>query len=220
MFNRHINTQTAFLDLLFNTLVGYVFLFVMAFLLINPITENNNVRSNAQFIINITWPDANPDDVDVWLEDPTGNTLWFRQKDIGLMHLDRDDLGSSGDSITLGDGTTITSTKNQEIVTIRGFIAGEWTLNIHMYKKNCKKPTPVTVIMSRINPSVQVLVNKVIILKELWEEVTITRFTMKRDGTIFKWDTLKKNLVQGKSAGDLPMPETGRPVNPDGLGGL
>ena len=42
----------AFIDLLFNTLVGFVFLFVMAFILIKPMQKNPNVEVVAEFIIN------------------------------------------------------------------------------------------------------------------------------------------------------------------------
>jgi len=35
------------------------------------------------------------------LQDPAGNVLHFRQKDVGLAHLDRDDLGKINDIITL-----------------------------------------------------------------------------------------------------------------------
>ena len=41
--HRSYGSQVAFIDLLFNTLVGFVFLFVMAFILINPIAKKSNV---------------------------------------------------------------------------------------------------------------------------------------------------------------------------------
>jgi len=196
MFHKTYYNQTSMLDLLFNTLVGFVFLFVMAFLLINPITEKHNVRTNAEYIISLTWPDDNKNDIDVWLEDPAGHLLWFRAKDVGLMHLDRDDLGWDSDKITLADGSEISYDHNQEIVTIRGFIPGEWTLNVHWYKEKCKKKAEVLVQFSKLNPSVKLLLSKRITFKEEWEEITVSRFTMSRKGDITNWDTLPKKLVK------------------------
>lgn len=195
MYHKTYHNQTSFLDLLFNTLVGFVFLFVMAFLLINPIAEKANIKSNAEFIIDMTWQTGNRNDVDIWLEDPVGNLLWFRAKDVGLMHLDRDDLGHDSDNITLPDGSVISHEMNQEIVTIRGFIPGEWTLNIHFYLEKDKVRPIVSVQFSKLNPSVKLLLNKKITLTEEWQEETVARFTMDRQGEISNWNTLPKNLV-------------------------
>lgn len=195
MYHKTYHNQTSFLDLLFNTLVGFVFLFVMAFLLINPIAEKANIKSNAEFIIDMTWQTGNKNDVDIWLEDPVGNLLWFRAKDVGLMHLDRDDLGHDSDNITLPDGSVISHEMNQEIVTIRGFIPGEWTLNIHFYLEKDKVRPIVSVQFSKLNPSVKLLLNKKITLTEEWQEETVARFTMDRQGEISNWNTLPKNLV-------------------------
>lgn len=195
MFHKTYHNQTSFLDLLFNTLVGFVFLFVMAFLLINPITEKANIRSNAEFIVDMTWQTGNKNDVDIWLEDPVGNLLWFKAKDISLMHLDRDDLGHDSDNITLPDGSIISHEFNQEIVTIRGFIPGEWTLNIHFYLEKDKVRPIVSIQFSKLNPSVKLLLSKTITLTEVWQEETVARFTMDRQGGISNWDTLPKKLV-------------------------
>ena len=49
------------------------------------------------------------------------------------MHLDRDDLGDKNDKIYLPDGSMIKVPQNQELLTIRGIVPGEYVLNIHMY---------------------------------------------------------------------------------------
>ena len=85
--HRSYGSQVAFIDLLFNTLVGFVFLFVMAFILINPIAKKSNVDIVAEYIIKITWPTDSPDDIDLWMRDPLGNFVGFKSKDVGLMSL-------------------------------------------------------------------------------------------------------------------------------------
>lgn len=200
MQRRRYYNNTSFLDLLFNTLVGFVLLFIMAFLLINPMAKDADIKTKAEFVITVTWNDTSQDDVDTWLQDPAGNTLHFRQKDIGLAHLDRDDLGMINDSITLPDGRTIAYTHNQELTTIRGFITGEWVLNIHMYKKRDPAPTVVEVRIDKLNPKIQTLFYKKINIDNEWEEITVTRFEMSGRGDIISWDDLPKSLIQHNGA--------------------
>ena len=188
--------NTSFLDLLFNTLVGFVLLFIIAFLLINPNIKKADIKTKAEFVITVTWNDNSQDDVDTWLQDPAGNVLHFRQKDVGLAHLDRDDLGKINDIITLDDGRQVEYTHNQELATIRGFLTGEWVLNVHMYSKRDANPTLVEVRIDKLNPKVQTLFYKKIVMKSKWEEVTVTRFVMTNQGDIISWDDLPKTLLK------------------------
>jgi hypothetical protein len=184
------------LDLLFNTLVGFVLLFIISFLLINPSIKKADIKTKAEFVITVTWNDDSQDDVDTWLRDPAGNVLHFRQKDVGLAHLDRDDLGKINDIITLDDGRRIEYTHNQELTTIRGFVTGEWVLNVHMYSKRDSNPTLVEVRIDKLNPKVQTIFYKKIVMKSKWEEVTVTRFVMTDQGDIISWDDLPKKLLK------------------------
>ncbi len=188
--------NTSFLDLLFNTLVGFVLLFIIAFLLINPSVKKADIKTKAEFVITVTWNDNSQDDVDTWLQDPAGNVLHFRQKDVGLAHLDRDDLGKINDIITLDDGRQVEYTHNQELTTIRGFLTGEWVLNVHMYNKREANPALVEVRIDKLNPKVQTLFYKKIVMKSKWEEVTVTRFVMTNQGDIISWDDLPKALLK------------------------
>ena len=97
--SKSYNSNTSFLDILFNTLVGFVLLFIIAFLLISPVKKKKEIEQKAEYVITITWPGDMSDDVDSWLEDPTGKVMYFRKREAGLMHLDRDDLGSLNDTI-------------------------------------------------------------------------------------------------------------------------
>ena len=188
--------NTSFLDLLFNTLVGFVFLFIIAFLLINPSLKKADIKTKAEFVITVTWNDYSQDDVDTWLQDPAGNVLHFRQRDVGLAHLDRDDLGKLNDTITLDDGRRVEYPHNQELTTIRGFLTGEWVLNVHMYNKRDANPILVEVRIDKLNPKVETVFYKKIVMKSRWEEITVTRFVMTNQGDIINWDDLPKTLVK------------------------
>ena len=58
------HSNVSFLDLLFNLVVGFVMLFIIAFLLIRPIAENKQIEQKAEYIISVTWPKEFADDVD------------------------------------------------------------------------------------------------------------------------------------------------------------
>ena len=60
---RNYHTETAFLDLLFNTLLCFAALFSLSFVLINPSKQTKNVEAKADFIITVVWPADMDDDV-------------------------------------------------------------------------------------------------------------------------------------------------------------
>jgi len=188
--------STPFVDLLFNLLLGFAFLFIISFLMIQPILKKAEVHTQAEYIITVTWPVNNKDDIDTWLEDPLGNVLFFRNKEVGLSHLDRDDLGHANDVIYLADGSSVTYPYNQEITTIRGFIGGEWTLNLHMYSKNEENPTTARVVVDKLNPKLKTIIAKDITLGERGEEITVARFEMGSSGDILSVNDMYKGLIK------------------------
>jgi hypothetical protein len=192
------HSHTSFLDLLFNTLVGFVMLFIIAFLLISPIKKKKDIEQKAEYVITVSWPNGFKDDVDTWLQDPAEKLLSFRSKEVGLMHLDRDDLGNLNDNQYVPGVGRINYPYNREITTIRGIMPGEYILNIHMYRKEGKTPVPVTVTLEKLNPTVKLIYSTVQILSVKWEEKTIIRFTLDPDGEVIDTRFLYMPLV-GKS---------------------
>ena len=190
------HSNTSFLDILFNTLVGFVLLFIIAFLLISPIKKKKEIEQKAEYVITVTWPDEMGDDIDSWLEDPMENIMYFRKKEVGLMHLDRDDLGRRNDQQFIPGVGMVNYPYNREITTIRGIMPGEYVFNIHLYHKISKDSSiPVTVILEKLNPQVKLLYSKTVILSEKWEEKTIIRFVLDVDGEIIESFFIFKPLV-------------------------
>ena len=191
------HSNTSFLDILFNTLVGFVLLFIIAFLLISPVKKKKEIEQKAEYVITVTWPGEFGDDVDSWLEDPTGKIMYFRKKEVGLMHMDRDDLGSLNDHQFVPGVGVVNYPYNREITTIRGIMPGEYVFNVHLYRKeNESKPIPVTVILEKLNPQVKLLYSKVVTLSYFWEEKTIIRFVLNVDGEIEESFFIYKPLVE------------------------
>ena len=191
---RRYHTNLPFLDLLFNVLIGFVFLFIVSFLLINPIAKRADIEVKAEFLITVFWPDNLEDDVDIYVEDPAGNLVWFKSREPGLMHLDRDDLGKRNDEVVTAAGT-ILFPENREIVTLRGIVPGEYVVNVHCYFKVAVDPVPVTVQIDKINPY-SVVLRETVDLANKGEEITVTRFSVNSKGEVTNINKLPKKLVQ------------------------
>ncbi len=198
--NRSYHNSTSLTDLLFNTLIGFYLMFAIAFMMITLETKVADIKMNAQFVITLNWDGI--DDVDTWLKTPTGDIAYFRRQEIPMAHIDRDDLGDSNDHLLLSSGELIRYDYNQEITTIRGYIPGEWTLNIHMYNKKQKPPTNVIVTMQRLNPRAETVFTRKYVIKRNWREITVAKFTMNSEGTILKIDDLFEKLIRDKFDAD------------------
>ncbi|MFI0398913.1 MAG: hypothetical protein ACH34X_07530 [Thiolinea sp.] len=185
-----------FSDLLFNALLTFTFLFLMALLLMNPTAKSGIINPKAEFMLTISWPDNSPDDIDTWVEGPQGQMIWFKRTQEGLMHLDRDDRGAVND-MQLIDGKEIINPLNQEIVSIRGRPPGEFTVNIHYYRSQTLQAVPVTVYLAEVNPSLKVLHYATTTLQREGEERTAVRFTITPNGQVTAINTLQKSLVLG-----------------------
>lgn len=184
-----------FSDLLFNTLLIFVLLFAVALIAMNPKARTGVIDAKAEFIVTVTWPDLNPNDIDTWVQDPGGNLVWFRQREAGLMHLDRDDRGVSNDSLVI-DGQQVVNPLNQEVVTVRGFAPGEYTVNLFYYESKNGEPVPVNVSVVKVNPRAEVVFYGSLTLARKGDEATAVRFTTDRDGRVTTVNTLPKTLVE------------------------
>lgn len=185
-----------FYDMLFNMLIAFVFCFIVALLAMNPrALKAGDIPAKAEYIITVSWPDMNPDDLDTWVQDPAGNLVWFRAREGGLMHLDRDDRGLTNDAIVV-NGREIVNPLNQEVVTIRGIAPGEYTVNVHYYDSKDGKPVEATVSIVKVNPRAEVVYYGTVQLARKGDEATAARFTVLPDGSIANLNTLPKSLVQ------------------------
>jgi hypothetical protein len=185
-----------FYDMLFNMLIAFVFCFIIALLAMNPkALKAGDIPSKAEYIINVSWPDRNPNDIDTWVQDPGGNLVWFRQREAGLMYLDRDDRGDGNDA-TIVNGQRIASPFRQEVVTVRGIVPGEFTVNVQYYQSRDGQPVEVTVSIIKVNPRAEVVYYGQIKLARQGDEATAARFTLLPDGKVVNINTLPKSLVQ------------------------
>ena len=184
----------AFTDLLFNALLGFAMMFIIAFMLIGDPDEEGKVEAKAEMLITVRWPDQHPDDVDALIEGPQGEVVWYHNRDSGLMHLDRDDRGLLADRVTM-DGKTVINPINQETVTVRALQSGEYTVNLLHYQSNYGEPLPVTVKVEKLNPEVSLVHYGKIDLKGTGDEQTAVRFRLDSEGNVLGTNRLQKRLL-------------------------
>lgn len=190
------DTETdPFYDMLFNMLIAFVFCFVIALLSFNPQAKKaGDVPAKAEFMITVSWPDENPNDLDTWVLEPGGKILWFRQRDVGMLHLDRDDRGDKNNSVVV-NGKTVTSAARQEIVTLRGLVAGEYVVNAHYYESRNQLPVDATVTVVKINPQAEIVFTGTQQIGAKGEERTLVRFSIDDKGQVLDVNTNPKPIV-------------------------
>ena len=181
--------------MLFKALQVVAFLFFIALLVMNPEAKQGKIDTKAEFIITMNWPDNHPDDIDLYTEDPLGNIVWYHEREAGFMVLDRDDRGGVNNSIMV-NGRKVMSPIRQETVSIRGIVAGEYTVNVNHYLATTGKPVPVSVKVEKVNPTVEVIYYDTINLDHTGEEVTAVRFRIADNGSVVDVNHRAKSLIQ------------------------
>ena len=197
-------TSIGFIDLLFNILLGFAFLFIIAFLLIKPEQKKADFERRAEFVVVMEWDHDQPDDIDLYVQDPTQSKVHFRLPITNFMYLDKDDLGFANDIVKYEDGTVTKVNINREVVTIRGIIAGEYIVNAHYYSsrewtrlgqvatdgytdiktmkvKDKDKPLTVKIELHRVDPYKIMWVGEKKFFRKGQEE-TFVRFTIDKLG--------------------------------------
>lgn len=195
LFNKRTHDDVdPFTDLLFNALLTFTFLFLITLLLLNPPAKTGIIDPKAEFIITASWPDSDPNDIDIWAEGPNAWLVSYRSPEQGLMHLDRDDRGLINDSQTI-NGVEVVNPLNQEVLTIRGRPPGDYVVNVHYFKKETATAVPVTVYLAEVNPKLRVLHYTSTELTFEGEEVTSLRFTIAPNGEVVDINKLQKTLI-------------------------
>jgi hypothetical protein len=181
--------------MLFKGLQVVAFLFFIALLAMNPEAKEGKVESKAEFLITMTWPDDHPDDIDLYVEDPLGNIVWYHVREGGFLVLDRDDRGSANNTLTV-DGRKVTSPFRQETISIRGIVPGEYVVNVHYFLATRGGPVPTVVKVEKINPIVEVVSHDTLILNRMGEEKTAVRFRLDNGGKVVDVNHRDKSLIQ------------------------
>ncbi len=170
---------TVFRDVIMLALAGFVMIVMLLLPHINPrAAEEQEARSPGNVIVELRWPDHIDADVDLWVEGPNDSPVGYSNKDGRVFNLLRDDLGRDSDLTDL----------NYEFSYSRGVPAGEYTVNVHLYRNSGHYyPIPVTVAVSvkgnDASSSQRLLNTKLDLLRE-GQETTVFRFQLNENGDL------------------------------------
>lgn len=188
---RSYNSSTSFIDFLFILLIGFVSLFIIAFLLINPIAKEGIIDPKSQVMIMVEWPKRSIVDIDTWIRGPDGTVVSYQKKDGKYIVLERDDLGDANDSVIV-DGKLVTVFRNVEMAMINQLIPGEYVVNLHNYSSATKQelveankeeyPTPVSIRIMQLDPF-KIIYETAVTLK-FRDEKTVLTFRVNDDKLI------------------------------------
>ena len=181
--------------MLFKALQVIAFLFFLALLAVSPDDKDGKIDKKAEFIVTMDWPDNHPDDLDLYVQDPLGNIAWYRHREAGFMVLERDDRGGANDFIVV-NGKKIASPIREEIVTLRGFTPGEYTVNVNHFAATTGEPVPVNVKVQKLNPHTTVVFDDKVMVDHTGDEKTAVRFTLDAKGEVTDVNRRQKSLLE------------------------
>lgn len=196
---RDYSSWAAFTDLLFNLLIGFVYLFVLAFILINPITKKSDAPVKAEYMIILEWDETVNDDIDLWVRGPDGTIVSFFKSSFNYLNLEKDDLGHINDRYT-ENGVTRIIPINREVVMVRGRMVGEYKVVGHVYRRHIEDGQPLpgpsfmTVTIAQLNPYREHFV-KQYTYHTKGQLITLINFTINSDLSFSNPNFLRYNFI-------------------------
>ncbi len=191
--------STVFRDVLMLALAGFMAIVILLLPHLNPPGDEAvaSAEPPGNILVEARWPDNLATDVDLWVEAPGDVPVGYSNKGGAIFNLLRDDLGMRADATPL----------NYEVSYSRGIPAGEYTVNLHLYRNEEKSRSsiPVTVTVS-VKDSAdrgakQILLSEAQLERE-GREVTVFRFALDDDGRLVPGSVhgLPKSLRRGSKS--------------------
>lgn len=173
------DTLTVWLDTALLMLGSFVLMTVLMLTIINPpakSSELTGVPAPGNVIVEMQWPGTLDADVDLWVQAPGDVPVGYSNTNGAVFNLLRDDLGKANDITDL----------NYEVAYSRGMPAGEYVVNVHLYRGISGTSIPVKVVVSsKATPDspTRQLAATTVELRHNNQEVTAMRFKLDDHGT-------------------------------------
>jgi hypothetical protein len=161
-----------------------LFLLVFAYLVVGAVAlahvrkqqeETSGAAPPGSVIVEIHWDDKIDADIDLWVQAPGDVPVGYSNKSGVIFNLVRDDLGHSGDPVSM----------NYEIAYGRGLWPGEYTVNAHLYRTvDNRFPISVRATVSVHDPDghVRRILESTVELVFQGQETTVFRFKLDEKG--------------------------------------
>ncbi len=188
------SSGTVFRDVLMLALIGFVAMVVMLLPHISKTQDETDEHTPpGNVVVEMHWPDELPVDVDLWVQAPNDVPVGFWNQGSQFFNLLRDDLGMEGDA----------SGRNYEVSYSRGILAGDYTVNVHMYGKipaGVIVPVRVVVSVKAKYDSLRQILQTSVELQRRNQEETAFRYRMTGDGELVPGSvtTLRRRLITAR----------------------
>ncbi len=171
--------HTVFRDVILLALLGFVTIVILLLPHLNPpVKATEPTRPPGNVIVELRWPDDLDADVDLWVEAPGDTPVGYSNKGGRIFDLLRDDLGHAGDATGL----------NYEVAFSRGVPAGDYTVNLHLYRNEAGQlPIPAVVVVSvkaDANTPMRPVATRRVELGRIGQELTVVRFSLDKTGNL------------------------------------
>ena len=174
-------TLTVWLDTALLMLGGFVLMTILMMTAMNPpakASETDGVNAPGNVTVEMQWPDKLDADVDLWAQAPGDVPVGYSNKSGGVFNLLRDDLGKAQDMTDY----------NYEVAYTRGAPAGEYVVNVHMYRGiNVSYPIPVKLTVNVKHDAEKTatsLATTTVELRKPNQELTALRFRLDAAGQL------------------------------------
>jgi hypothetical protein len=173
------DTLTVWLDTALLMLGSFVLMTVLMLTVMNPPAKSSEaeVQAPGNIIVEIQWPNTLDADVDLWVQAPGDRPVGYSNTNGKIFNLLRDDLGRANDMTDL----------NYEVAYSRGMPAGEYVVNVHLYRGISGVSIPVKVVVSAKTSTTgpaQQLSSTTVELRHNNQELTAMRFRLDDHGSL------------------------------------
>lgn len=184
MNRARFGTTLSFIDFAFNLIIALVALFLLSIMMLNPPKQESNTKKEAKYLIVMRWQDSSNHDVDLWAQYGE-RIVGFPMRQSDNLSLERDDLGPD-DTTNMLHFTPM----NEEIIAIRSFKEGWYTIAAHWYRKRDESPAPVVRwAIIAVYDNNRLVDQGAVTFAQQGQEITLVRFYMRADGEINSFDS-------------------------------
>ena len=169
-----------FRDVILNTLLFFAVIIIITIPFINPIGKKTAERLEppGNVIVNISWNKDIDADVDLWVEAPGDVPVGYSNQSGNIFNVLRDDLGNFNDALKI----------NFENAYSRGAPAGEYIINLHLYRvSNWEDPVDVNIeilVKNHESSKINKILHTTATLTHVGHELTVFRFILDDNGDL------------------------------------
>lgn len=175
-------------DLFLNALGFCLLVLILMLPWLNPPAAQETATPPGHMSVSITWPEGNTD-IDLWIKCPDdAKPIGYSNRGGHTCNLLRDDLGNAGDSMPL----------NYENAYSRGLPAGEYVVNLHLFRGAGPIPVSVEILFGQTGKQAELFLKEVVDLRSQGQERTVIRFRIDGNGKVVSTNRVFKPLRAAK----------------------